>query len=417
LEQDYKRFSFNYGIVMLRTKRGLSIMDTLGKRKITKPLAWFMLYLMPISGGLALYLILSEVFIFLGPKGAATVSYVRTITPLANLLLPGVNPYVPIVYGWIAIVVAVVIHEASHGIVARSLGLPVKTAGLIFFLFIPLGAFVELDETALKETKARNSLRILGAGSGINFIVGLICLGLLLLTVNAMVPAANGSAIVGVEADASGLPSPALHAGIVPGDIITAINGVPNNDLGSFGLQPFQVINITVWDNGVTTVIHDVKLGETITENTQTHQNTTSPYLGVSYIPYSGLTGIVGSYLHFYSRSVILYVIPPAFPGVAYQIPFSTQLGVFYTSPLGAVTPIAQNVLFWLFFVNFNLAIFNNLPIYPMDGGQALERFLVGVGRGKISDDIANRITVSVTVVLAFILISVVVGPYLSAYF
>jgi len=67
--------------------------------------------------------------------------------------------------------------------------------------------------------------------------------------------------------------------------------------------------------------------------------------------------------------------------------------------------------------VNFNLAIFNNLPIYPMDGGQALERFLVGVGRGKISDDIANRITVSVTVVLAFILISVVVGLYLSAYF
>jgi membrane-associated protease RseP (regulator of RpoE activity) len=249
LEQDYKRFTFNYGIVMLRTKRGLSIMDTLGKRKITKPLAWFMLYLMPISGGIALYLILSEVFIFLGPKGASTVSYVRTITPLANLLLPGLNPYVPIIYGWIAIVVAVVIHEASHGIVARSLGLPVKTAGLIFFFFIPLGAFVELDETALKETKARNSLRILGAGSGINFIVGLVCLGLLLLTVNAMVPAANGSAIVGVEADASGLPSPALHAGIVPGDIIVAINGVPNNDLGSFGLQPFQVINITVWNN------------------------------------------------------------------------------------------------------------------------------------------------------------------------
>ena len=294
MEQDYKRFTFNYGIVMLRTKRGLSIMDTLGKRKITKPLAWFMLYLMPISGGIALYLILSEVFIFLGPKGASTVSYVRTITPLANLLLPGLNPYVPIIYGWIAIVVAVVIHEASHGIVARSLGLPVKTAGLIFFFFIPLGAFVELDETALKETKARNSLRILGAGSGINFIVGLVCLGLLLLTVNTMVPAANGSAIVGVEADASGLPSPALHAGIVPGDIIVAINGVPNNDLGSFGLQPFQVINITVWNNGVTTVIPNVKLGETIQENTQTHQNTTSPYLGVSYIPYSGLTGIVG---------------------------------------------------------------------------------------------------------------------------
>ena len=51
-----------------------------------------------------------------------------------------------------------------------------------------------------------------------------------------------------------------------------------------------------------------------------------------------------------------------------------------------------------------------------MDGGQALERFLVGVGKGRINDDIANRIAVSVTLVLAFILVSVVAGPYLSAY-
>jgi membrane-associated protease RseP (regulator of RpoE activity) len=416
LEKDYKRFTFSYGIVMLRTQRGLSIMDRLGSRKITKPLAWFMLYLMPISGGLALFLILSEVFIFLGPKGAATASYVaHNITPLGNLLLPGINPYVPIVYGWLAIVVAVVIHEASHGIVARSLGLPVKTAGLIFFFFIPLGAFVELDETQLRETNPRNSLRVLAAGSGINFIVGLICLGLLLLSVATLVPAANGSAIAGVNQDAPGNPSPALHAGIMPGDFIVAINGVPNNDLGSLSLQPFEVINITIWRDGQTMVLRDVKLGETVTVNTQTHQNTTYPYLGVNYIPYSALTGVVTTYLY-HPGSVVLYVIPPAFPGVADRIPFSAQLSIYYSSPLGAAMPIVENVLFWLFFVNFNLAIFNNLPIYPMDGGQALERFLVGVGRGKINDDVANRIAVAVTVLLALTLLSVIVGPYLYTY-
>jgi membrane-associated protease RseP (regulator of RpoE activity) len=109
-------------------------------------------------------------------------------------------------------------------------------------------------------------------------------------------------------------------------------------------------------------------------------------------------------------------VIPPAFPGVAGAVPFSDELKLFYVSPLGPATNVVQNVLFWLFFVNFNLSIFNNLPIYPMDGGQALERFLVGAGRGRINDDIANRIAVSVTLVLAFILVSVVAGPYLSAY-
>jgi len=159
-----------------------------------------------------------------------------------------------------------------------------------------------------------------------------------------------------------------------------------------------------------------LKLGETIQQNTQTGQNITNPYLGVSYIPYQGLTGVVGSYLNFFSKSLILYVIPPAFPGVAYSVPFSAQLSVFYTSPLGTLTPIAQNVLFWLFFVNFNLAIFNNLPIYPMDGGQALERFLVGVSRGRINDEVANRITVAVTILLVFILVAVIAGPYLSAY-
>ena len=72
--------------------------------------------------------------------------------------------------------------------------------------------------------------------------------------------------------------------------------------------------------------------------------------------------------------------------------------------------------MFWVFFVNFNLAIFNNLPIYPMDGGQALERFLVGVGRGKIDDAIARRVTTAVTLVLVFVLISVITFPYLLSY-
>ncbi|MGA2665556.1 MAG: site-2 protease family protein [Nitrososphaerales archaeon] len=414
-EEKPKRITFNYGIVMVRTGAGLSLMDRLGKRRITKPLAWFMLYLMPISGGIALYLVLSEVFIYLGPRGAATASYVRTISPLANLLLPGVNPYVPIVYGWIAIVVAVVIHEASHGIVARSLGLPVKAAGAIFFLFIPLGAFVEIDESQLREAKPSKSLRVLGAGSGINFIVGLICLALLLLSASALVPAAHGSAITGVAEGVNG-PTPAQQAGIMPGDFIVAINGVANNDLGNAGLQPNQTVTITVWRDGQTVVLPTVELGQVITENTQTHQNTTGPYLGVSYIPYSGLTGTVSSYLNFYSKSFILYVIPPAFPGVEYQIPFSAQLSMFYTSPLGPLTGVVENLLFWLFFVNFNLAIFNNLPIFPMDGGQALERFLVGVGRGRINDDVANRAAVAVTVVLALTLAAVVVGPYLAGY-
>lgn len=419
MQEDYKRITFNYGIVMLRTRKGLSLMDSLGKRRITKPLAWLMLYLMPVSGGIALFLILEELSVYLSPRGGEVVTYVRTISPLANLLLPGINPYVPIVYGWIGIVVAVVIHEASHGIVARSLGLRVKTAGIIFFLIIPLGAFVEIDEKEMREVSVSKSLRVLAAGSGINFIVGLACLVLLIGSVASMVPLANGSAIVGVDQGTASSPSPAWGAGIRPGDFIVAIDNVSNNDLGALNLQPFQVVNITVWHDGTTTVSPNVKLGEVIVENTQTHQNTDKPYLGVTYIPYQQLKSTTSSYVTEYSRSAtgfIEYVIPPAFPGVALSIPFSDQLKIFYTSPLGVATNAVQNLLFWIFFVNFNLAIFNNLPIYPMDGGQALERFLVGIGRGRIDDDLARRIATGVTFVLVFVLLAVIVGPYITAY-
>ena len=82
------------------------------------------------------------------------------------------------------------------------------------------------------------------------------------------------------------------------------------------------------------------------------------------------------------------------------MVPFSDDLSGFYTSPLGPLTAAVANALFWLFFVNFNLAIFNSLPIYPMDGGQAFESFLRGVGRGKISEMLARRVTTGMTFLL-----------------
>ena len=415
MQDEYKRITFNYGIVMFRTRRGLSLLDSLGKRRITKPLAWFMLYLLPISGGIALFFILSELIVYFSPRGAEVANYVATnISPTANLLLPGLNPYVPIVDGWIAIVVAVFIHEASHGIVARSLGLKVKTAGILFLLFIPIGAFVEVDETEMRETKVRNSLRVLAAGSGINFIVSLLLLGFLIVSASSMVPLANGSAITQVN-----IPSPASKAGLVPGDFIVAINGVPNNDLGASNLQPYQVINITVWHDGKTSVIRNVTLGEVVYTNTQTHQNTTGPYLGVGYIPYHNLAALVTSYANPLAQPPsrwVLYIIPPAFPGASGSIPFSDSLKGFYTSALGPVTYDVLNLVFWVFFVNFNLAIFNNLPIYPMDGGQALERFVVGIGRGRINDLRARSVTTWITVALVLVLLTVIAGPYVYHY-
>jgi membrane-associated protease RseP (regulator of RpoE activity) len=400
-------------------------MDTLGRWRVTKPLAWIMLALIPLAGALALYVIAVEVHaLYFTSQGAAIASTVRTISPLANFLLPGLNPYLPLSV-WLAVIIAVVIHEASHGIVARSLGLRIKSAGVLLLVILPIGAFVETDDKQLKESRSRDTLRVLGAGSGINFIVGIACVLLLILTVSSMTPAVKGAGIVGVVPDSPTLHSPASIAGIQPGDFVTAINNSPVTDLGILRNGSFRVgesVNVTIWRGGHTMTLNNVVLSNltvtTVNETSGQSTQTIYPFLGVDQASYAALQGTASTYANNYKSTPIAYLVEiPTFGQAQYLVPFSTVLSGFYTSPLGALTPAVTLTLYWLFFVNFNLAIFNSLPIYPMDGGQAFETFLRGAGRGRISDELARRLTTGVTLAIFFALFAVIAGPYSSGAF
>jgi membrane-associated protease RseP (regulator of RpoE activity) len=423
-DKPYKPVSRWFVFFMLRTRRGLGLMDKLGRWRISRPLGWLMLYLMPIAGGIALYFIVQLVVIYLSPQGPAVAASVRTISPLANFLLPGINPYLPLSV-WLAVIVAVVIHESAHGIIARSLGLPIKSSGVLLLGFLPIGAFVEVDDKLLKESRSRDSLRVLGAGSGINFIVGLAFLALNIFTVSSMVPAAKGAAIVGVVPDSPSLHSPAYLAGIRPGDFIVALNNAPVTNLGVLRNGSFSVgekVNVTIWRNGHTTTIPDVVLGN----YTQTNINVTSgattvetyPFLGVQQESYGAAQATVTNYVEAYKATPLAYLAwIPTFTRFEFFVPFSDQLSGFYTSPLGSLTPAVTSTLYWMFFVNFNLAIFNSLPIYPMDGGQAFESALRGAGRGRISEELARKVTTGVTLAIFFALFVVIAGPYLTGAF
>ena len=105
--------------------------------------------------------------------------------PRNILLIPGLNEYIPFVWGWIALFVTMVVHEFAHGILARVEGVRVKSMGIVALLIAPIAAFVEPDEEELFGTKEKPPLvsksariRILSAGVISNFMVAIVAMAL-----------------------------------------------------------------------------------------------------------------------------------------------------------------------------------------------------------------------------------------------
>ena len=521
MEEPIKRFEFHYGVLlMVRTRRFLSAMDRMGRSGVTRPIAWLLLYLMPVAAAGGFLLFVGVFTTLISSRGGQVASGIVSLGPLANLGIPGLNPYIPIIYGWIALVIGMVVHEGAHGVVARSLGLPVKNSGLILLLFvIPIGAFVDIDETVLKQAKKSHSARVFAAGAGTNLVLGIFCLLLLTGVVGSMRPAANGIPISQVN-----LPSPAAKAHILPGDFILSVDGIPYNDgsqiLNASWYRPGTVVDVTVWRQGGTLVLPltvgarpnttltcanptapgmawtctatiSGSLGTVSGDNVTFEssgpgsfnstsctiigdscgveytpsaaegslQNVTAVFRGDSYNMYSSgtyqvratassaaarpasqaapdsgtkasdptsslgyigteslsnsiLTGMVSGYASILQNPV-QYLCIPTFPQCQSRVPFAGTTAVFYTSALGPATIPLANVLYWIFFLNFNLAIFNALPIYPLDGGQAFRVGVEALGRGRFTEARVAKITTAVTAGVLLFLLGVVLGPYI----
>jgi membrane-associated protease RseP (regulator of RpoE activity) len=216
-EEEQRRVEFSFPLLILRTKRFSSLFDKLGGLKASKYFSWIFLGMVPFVAGIALYLITNSLIALITNPSVGQV--VRELGPGSVLLLPGINPMLPIVYGWIAIVVAIVIHEGAHGIIARNLNLRVKSSGLLFFLIVPIGAFVDVDEEQIKKAKPKSSLKIMAAGVGGNVILGAACLIGLLLIVGSLTPIVDGVYIADVT---NGMP--AKSAGLLPNDVIISVD-------------------------------------------------------------------------------------------------------------------------------------------------------------------------------------------------
>lgn len=136
-------------------------------------------------GGITLLTTMSIVT-YAGIVGGALISaalgssaQLATTPPGGMPLLPGIN--LDFVQGILALAIVLVVHEGMHGILARLYRMPLKSAGVVFFGFLPFGAFVDIDEKKLFREKKEKQNAVLVAGTAANFATALIFLALLIL--------------------------------------------------------------------------------------------------------------------------------------------------------------------------------------------------------------------------------------------
>ena len=402
MEDKNSNFDLRFPLVIIKTSRGQRLLEKLSKFRFISVLSWISLFLMPIFSLLAISILILTASLYLSFPEVREIA--RETGPQGALLIPGINPYLPIIYGWIAIFIGIVIHELSHGVIARAVDIPVRSSGVMLFLFLPIGAFVEVDDTKLDSTSFKKSGRIIAAGSGSNIVVGLISLFLLVGVVNTMEPIADGIPISQIVVD-----SPANIAGLLPGDIVTHFNNIPVTDLDSFSqnldsLSPGDSIVLTIQRQFVTSDYEIVLSSRP--------DNPEEAFIGIMR-PSVDLDESLSRYQNGLSLSpnILVYFSFPS--SDSYAIPFSSSMQNFYTSSLGNQYTVLTNLLFWIWFINFNLGIFNALPLGPLDGGQAFKRGLKSITKNKISPNRIDYISRLVSFSILFLILSMFLLPYL----
>ena len=389
-------------LFLIHTPFGLNFFDRIARTKAARVYSEFSTYLMPLITVLAIALFFIGLTSMLSNSAAR--EGVRDIGPQANLLIPGLNPLLPWTYGWIALVVTIVIHEAGHGIVARVYDAKVESTGLVLFLIFPIGAFVNIQREELEKTPLRRKCSILTAGPLNNMILAVASLIALYFVVSSLSPLPgsdeNSSVMVG-EVRSGSL---AEELGITQGSTIQSIDGKEIISLSDVGQvlrsSEGETINV-IWTNAEGNVFN--KSGQNV-----------NGLLGVTIngtiSPSDALDSYKGAFHD--PRGYIRLLIPPTLEGI--PVPYSDSMAPKYESDLfGPYFPVISNLLFWLWFINFNVGLFNALPIGPFDGGQLYGSLIENKLRSMGSKLNPSTVNSAISFVFIIIVIMLIAGPYL----
>lgn len=427
-------------VLMLRTQRGRKLIDALARPKRAWNAMGDLGTALTLLGMAAMtVLFLWSVVMVLQPN-----SPIEPLSASEILVIPGVNPFVPLWYGIVALIVTLVVHEAGHGILARANGMRLKSMGILWAV-VPIGAFVEPDDLDLKVAPRRNRLRVFAAGPAVNMSMAAVCL----LLFAGMVGAAATAPGVHVFGPARG--SPAHDAGIAPGETVRAINGVPMTDEATY--VAFAT-NLTAGDPLVFTMASGVERHGTAGRawdrfTAQQQDNITAgtaegqaicartfgadgpqgsacaealverSFIGIIVFDRDDVGFLQAPFSHGWIGFASLISLPIG--EVRQQPILSLMVPSFYEAPWGGdLYWVLATMMFWLFWLNLMVGLTNMLPMLPLDGGHVFRDVV-----GGVVDRVAPRATterrekivgrwagiVSLVILGAFLL--QIFGPYL----
>ncbi len=176
------------------------------------------IFLLLYSGGSILY---STILFLLGLLSSnPNYSILTQEAPGVAPLIPGLT--IPLFAGIISLFILLVVHEFSHGVLARILKVRIKSIGAILFGIIPMGAFVEPDESQVRKLKESGQNRISVAGVSANMLTSMIFLLCTLAIMFYVLPSVGTGGVL-VTQVAKGYPA---YGVIAPNSIITGWNNI-----------------------------------------------------------------------------------------------------------------------------------------------------------------------------------------------
>tara|TARA_Y100000310_G_scaffold344409_1_gene457020 strand:- start:1913 stop:3130 length:1218 start_codon:yes stop_codon:yes gene_type:complete len=357
-----KKFEIHGKIIALyRTQIGIRFMNHVGSR--SKKFLKILGYIGVILGFIGMAVIYFVIFkltynLIIDKPGSGGASPVIPGLPIA-----GTDLVFPLITGWIALFIIIVVHEASHGIISIAHGIKVKNSGLAFFGPI-LGAFVEPDEKILSKQKHMVQHSVFAAGAFSNLLLTLFTYFILILLVVAPALEAlttpNG-VILSPQQDLA-----ADKAGLLNNSVINSINGVTANTI-----DEFQTIMDTI-SPGEQVTLSSADTNYIVT-TTPKEEDPSKAYLGVFVI------------------SEDLKVINDN----------------FFTRILFEVLRWLLGLLAWTAFISVNIGLINLFPIFITDGARMLKLACEKIFPNKETSNIIwlllNWVAVFLMLILVFL--------------